>query len=185
MLLAVAEVSSVAQDVAVKTNILYDAAATVNVGIEAGLAPKWTLDISGNYNGWTLSGDRRWKHWLVQPEARRWFCDKFAGHFIGVHALGGQFNVGNLQNNIRFLGTDFSKLSDRRYQGWLAGAGIAYGYSWILGRHWNLEAEIGAGWIYTCHDVYPCAACGTKLASGQSHNYFGPTKAAVNLVFVF
>ncbi len=121
----------------------------------------------------------------MQPEARWWVCDKFAGHFFGVHAHGGQCNVGNLENNIRFLGTDFSKLSDRRYQGWFAGAGVAYGYSWILGRHWNLEAEIGAGWIYTRYDVFPCAACGTRLASGLSHNYFGPTKAAVNLVFLF
>lgn len=174
-----------AQEVAIKTNVLYDIAATVNAGVEFGLAPKWTLDISGNYNGWTLSGGRKWKHWLVQPEARWWVCDKFAGHFLGVHAHGGQCNVGNLKNNIRFLGTDFSKLSDRRYQGWFAGAGVAYGYSWILGRHWNLEAEIGAGWIYTRYDVFPCAACGTRLASGLSHNYFGPTKAAVNLVFVF
>ena len=36
-----------AQDVAIKTNILYDAAATVNFGVEVGLAPRWTLDISG------------------------------------------------------------------------------------------------------------------------------------------
>ena len=44
-----------AQEVAIKTNVLYDIAATVNAGVEFGLAPKWTLDISGNYNGWTLS----------------------------------------------------------------------------------------------------------------------------------
>jgi len=33
--------------------------------------------------------------------------------------------------------------------------------------------------------VFPCAHCGTKLASDRQHNYFGPTKAAVNLVYVF
>ena len=37
-----------AQDTAVKTNLLYDATATVNLGLEVGLAPKWTLDLSGN-----------------------------------------------------------------------------------------------------------------------------------------
>ena len=103
-----------AQDVGLKTNVLYDAAATVNLGVEVGLAPRWTLDLSGNYNGWTFSGGRKWKHWLLQPEARWWFCDRFAGHFLGVHALGGQCNVGGLKNNIRFLGTDFSRLGDRR-----------------------------------------------------------------------
>lgn len=173
-----------AQDVALKTNILYDISATPNLGIEFGLAPKWTLDASGQFNFWDVGG-RKWKHWLVQPEVRRWFCESFAGHFIGVHVLGGQCNVGNIKNGISFLGTDFSKLSDRRYQGWFAGAGLAYGYSWILGRHWNLEAELGAGYIYTRYDVFPCTECGNVAASGSHHNYFGPTKAALNLVFVF
>ena len=62
---------------------------------------------------------------------------------------------------------------------------MAYGYSWILGRHWNLEAELGIGWIYTKYDVFPCAKCGRKLASDRSHNYVGPTKVALNLVHVF
>lgn len=174
------------QNVAVKTNVLYDAAAfTPNLGLEFGLAPRWTLDVSANYNGWTLSHGRRWKHWLVQPEGRYWFCDRFAGHFLGFHALGGQFNVGGLKNGISFLGTDFSKFSDRRYQGWMVGAGVAYGYAWVLGRHWNLEAELGIGWIYTRYDSYPCATCGKKLAEDQSHHYVGPTKAAINLVYTF
>ena len=60
------------QDVAVKTNLFYDAFATINVGAEVGLAPKWTLDVSGNVNAWTLSHGRKWKHWMVQPEARYW-----------------------------------------------------------------------------------------------------------------
>ena len=174
-----------AQKVAIKTNVLYDAFLNVNVGVEVGLAPRWTFDLSADYNGWTLSHERKWKHWLLQPEARYWFCASFAGHFMGVHALGGQYNVGGLKNNLSFLGTDFSVVSDRRYQGWFAGAGIAYGYAWILNKHWNLEAELGLGWVYTRYDVYPCATCGTKLAKGKSHNYFGPTKAAVNLVYTF
>ena len=44
------------QKVAVKSNLLYDATATINLGIEFCLAPKWTFDVSGNYNGWTFSG---------------------------------------------------------------------------------------------------------------------------------
>lgn len=173
------------QNVAVKTNVLYDAAMTINLGAEVGLAPKWTLDISGNFNGWTLSHDRRWKHWLVQPEARYWFCDRFVGHFVGLHALGGQYNIGGLKNSFSFLGTDFSKLSDRRYQGWMAGAGLAYGYSWMLGKRWNLEAEIGVGYVYTRYDSYPCAKCGTKIEKNKAGHYIGPTKAAINLVYSF
>ncbi len=125
LFLVLGSISAKGQDVAVKTNLLYDIAAfTANAGVEVGLAPRWTLDVSANYNGWTLSGDRRWKHWLVQPEARYWFCDRFAGHFIAGHALGGQYNVGGINPGISFLGTDFRKLADRRYQGWFVGAGL-------------------------------------------------------------
>lgn len=186
LFLVLGSISANGQKVAVKTNLIYDIAAyTVNAGVEVGLAPRWTLDVSANYNGWTLSGDRRWKHWLVQPEARYWFCDRFAGHFIAGHVLGGQYNVGGINPGVSFLGTDFRKLADRRYQGWLVGAGVAYGYAWILGRHWNLEAEIGLGYIYTRFDTYPCATCGRKLSEDRPHHYVGPTKAAVNLVYTF
>lgn len=177
-------ISVSAQKVALKTNVLYDATATVNAGIEIGLVPKWSLDVSGNLNAWDMSHARKWKHWLVQPEARYWFCNSFSGHFLGFHTHGGQYNVGNLDNGINFLGSDLSKLSDSRYEGWFAGAGVAYGYTWILNKHWNFELEIGIGYAYTKFDRYPCAQCGEKLDSGH-HNYFGPTKAAINLVYVF
>lgn len=174
-----------AQKVALKTNLLYDATATVNAGIEIGLAPRWTLDISGNFNDWTMSHNRKWKHWLVQPEARYWFCERFSGHFIGIHAHGGEYNFGNLKNGIKFLGSDFSKLTDNRYQGWYVGGGLSYGYAWILGKHWNLETELGIGYIYTRFDKYPCAECGEKIEEDASHHYFGPTKLALSIVYLF
>lgn len=174
-----------AQNVAVKTNLLYDAAATVNLGAEVLLAPKWSLDVSGNLNAWRVN-DHSWKHWLLQPEARYWFCDHFTGHFVGAHLLGGQYNLGNISGLPDFLGTDFSLLKDTRVQGWFVGAGVAYGYSWILGKHWNIEAEIGFGWAYSRFDRFPaCVECGSKIESDKPHHYVGPTKAAVNLVYVF
>lgn len=173
------------QKVGIKTNLVSDALLNVNGGIEFGLAPRWTLDISGSVNAWTLSHDRRWKHWLVQPEARYWFCDRFAGHFLGFHALGGQFNVGHLKNGMSFLGTDFSKLSDYRYQGWAVGGGIAYGYDFILGKHWNLELEAGVGYVYSRFDKFECKDCGRRVGKDLDHHYVGPTKAAINLVYVF
>ena len=177
--------SVAAQKIGIKTNILSDATLSPNAGIEVGLAPKWTLDVSGQLNLWTLSQGRKYKHWLVQPEARYWFCEATAGHFVGAHLMGGQFNMANWKHGINFLGTDSRKLQDRRYQGWFAGLGIAYGYSWLLSEHWNIEAELGIGWAYTRYDRYPCTRCGRKLQSGKAHNYVGPTKAAINIVYVF
>lgn len=173
------------QKMAFKTNLLDDAILNVNIGAEIGLAPKWTLDVPVSINAWNLSHQRKWKHWYVQPGVRRWFCDRFAGHFIGVHAHGGQYNIGGFDGKINMLGTDFRKLKDSRYQGWFGGAGISYGYSWILGKHWNIEAEIGFGWSYTRYDRFECLGCGRKVESGKSHNYVGPTKAAINVVYSF
>lgn len=183
LLLAGAASSSFAQKAALKTNLVSDALLSPNLAVEVGLAPKWTLNVAGQFNLWSVDG-HKWRHWLAQPEARYWFCRRFQGHFLGLHAIGGEFNAGNVDFPVKFLGSDFHKLKDRRYEGWGAGAGIGYGYDWILSRHWNLEAEIGIGWIHARFDEYPCAVCGTKLGSGH-HNYFGPTKVAVNLEYVF
>lgn len=174
-----------AQKVAVKSNLFYDAFANINLGVEVAMAPKWTLDVSGDFNAWNRSHDRKWKHWLIQPEARYWFCDRFSGHFLGVHAHGGQYNVGNLKNGLNFLGSDFRPLGDHRFQGWFVGAGVGYGYSWILNKHWNLEAEIGLGYAYTRYDSFECADCGKRVEKDVPHHYWGPTKAAINLIYAF
>lgn len=174
-----------AQKVAIKTNLLYDATTTLNGGIEFGLTPKWTLDFSANVNPWTFSDNKKWKHWLIQPEARYWFCNKMMGHFIGFHAVGGQYNIGNINGRLHFLGTDLRKLKENRYEGWMAGAGIAYGYNWPLSKHWGIEAEIGIGYLYSRYNRYECKNCGSKLESNRPHHYVGPTKAAINLIYVF
>ncbi|MDY4811200.1 MAG: DUF3575 domain-containing protein [Muribaculaceae bacterium] len=173
-----------AQKVAVKTNLLYDAFASPNIGAELGVAPKWTVELSGNFNNWSIN-NHLWKHWFVQPEVRYWLCERFGGHFFAAHAIAGEFNFGNISNSFSMLGSDFSGITDKRYQGWGAGLGVGYGYSWILAKHWNVEAEIALGWIYTKYDVYPCRNCGRKIATDRSHNYFGPTKAAINLIYTF
>lgn len=184
-LLAVSvHMQSRAQDVAVKTNLLSDAFLNVNAGIELAVAPRWSIDLTGDFNGWSLSHGRRWKHWMAQPEARYWLCEAFGGHFFGVHAMAGQFNVGHIDLGFKMLGTDFGVLKHHRYQGWFGGLGLAYGYSWLLGRHWNLEAELGLGWVHARYDRFECAGCGRRVGKGH-HNYVGPTKAAINLVYVF
>jgi hypothetical protein len=66
VLLLVATTGVYGQKFAVKSNLLYDATATINLGVEVGLAKKWSLDLSGNYNGWKFGDEARMKHWLVQ-----------------------------------------------------------------------------------------------------------------------
>ena len=50
---------------------------------------------------------------------------------------------------------------------------------------WNLELEIGIGYAFTKFDRYECIGSGERLETGKTHHYVGPTKAAVNLIYVF
>lgn len=185
ILLVLVSLQVSAQSVSVKTNLIYDVSTTVNLGAEFGLSPKWTLDVSANYNGWTFSENKKWKHWLIQPEVRYWLCERFNGHFVGAHLLGGIYNIGNLDTDFMLLGTDFGQLKNYRYEGWMAGVGVGYGYQWLLSRHWSLEAEIGVGYVYSRADKFECATCGEKLEDNEPHHYVGPTKVALSLIYAF
>lgn len=179
--------NSSAQNVGIKTNLLYDATSTINLGFEVGTGPKWSLDVSGNLNPWTFDDNRKMKHWLVQPEMRYWLCERFNGHFFGLHAHGGQLNWGGMLpfgfKNGKMFGLENPNIRDNRYEGWLVGAGISYGYQWILGNHWNLEASLGVGYAYLDYDRFKCEKCGEKLGNGYK-NYFGPTKAAISIIYI-
>lgn len=161
-----------------KSNLLYVATTTLNLGVEIGLAPRWTLDIPFNYNRWDLGSDTRFRHWGFQPEGRYWFCQRFDGWFVGLHAHYAKFNIGGLP--------DWTPVSDNmkenRYQGDLYGAGVSVGYSWILKKRWSMEATVGLGYARINTTKYPCASCGTAIDKGGK-NYFGPTKVGLSLIY--
>lgn len=182
ILLAFAALPAFPQSVAIKTNLLSDVLLCPDLGVEVGLSKKWSLDLTGHGVAWN-NGDKRFRHWQLLPEARLWLCQRFHGHFFALHGIVGQFNLGNIGSNIRLLG--LKDLKDKRYEGWMYGAGIGYGYDWLLSKHWNLEAEIGAGWIRSKSDVYPCGKCGTVLEKGQMNNYFGLTKLSLAIEYLF
>ncbi|MDR1937826.1 MAG: DUF3575 domain-containing protein [Tannerellaceae bacterium] len=163
-----------AQRIGVKSNLLYDVTTTINIGLEVSMAPKWTIDLPVNYNPWEFSGNKKLKHWLIQPEVRYWTCEKFNGHFVGFHAHIAEYNIGG----IKWIG-----LQDHRYQGNLYGAGLSYGYQWILNTHWSLEATVGLGYAFLSHAQYPCEKCTDKIGD-FTKNYFGPTKAGVSLIYI-
>lgn len=180
--------SASAQTFAVKTNLLWDATATLNVGAEFKLAPKWTLEIPVNVNAWMKPGDEnpKWRQLTVQPEVRYFFNEAFKGHFVGFHAHGGTFNLGGVKLPFKFFGTDFNKLEqlDNRYEGWLTGAGINYGYVIGLSPHWKLELELGVGYIYLDYDIFKYDLGGKQIGS-NTHHYFGPTEFAISIAYLF
>ncbi len=160
----------------IKTNLLWDATATLNLGVEFRTGGRTSIDVPFNYNGLTFAGNRKWKHFLVQPELRLWTKETFRGHFFGLHGHYATYNFCNLPE-------PFSPyMQAHRFEGRLAGAGISYGYRWNFNHRWALEATVGAGYAYLSYDRFDCGVCDEKIDSGTGH-YFGPTRAGVTLIF--
>lgn len=166
------------QNVGVKTNFAHWATiGSPNVGMEFALNRKFSLDVVGGFNLWELGNNRKAKHWLIQPEGRFWFCETFNGHFVGLHGLVGEFNIGGIDIPIGRL----SRFRDYRYEGFAFGAGLSYGYQWIIGSRWNLELSLGAGYTFLNFDKFECVRCGDRIGSGTKH-YFGITKVSISLI---
>ena len=174
-----------AQNVVLKTNLFYGAyTLTPNLGVEFGLAKQSTLDIGAGYNPWNLAGsegnNKKLVHLLGEIEYRYWLCEKFNGHFFGLHVLGASYNISQYE-----LPLLFGKGSKNfRFQGWAAGAGVSYGYQFILGQHWNFEFNVGVGYVRLHYDKYDCEKCANKLNTAQ-RDYFGPTRGALAFVYTF
>ncbi|MDN4753713.1 DUF3575 domain-containing protein [Porphyromonadaceae bacterium W3.11] len=168
-----------AQKVAAKTNLAYwGVFGSPNLGIEFAMGDKFTLDLNGGMNMWKFSDNKKAKHWLVQPEVRYWFCDVFNGHFIGLHGHGGEFNIGNWNIPVGRLKT----FKDNRYEGYFYGAGLSYGYQWVLSPRWNLELSLGGGWARIHYRQFDCAECGAFKNEGN-YDYFGITRTTLSLVY--
>lgn len=170
-----------AQIVAIKTNLLYGIGTlTPNLGAEVGLGKRTTLDFTGSYNPWNRRGlrdnNQKLVHYLLRPEFRYWTCERFNGHFFGVHAFFSEYNIAG--HHIPLL---FS--SAYRYEGNAIGGGISYGYHWMWARRWGAEFTVGVGVAYLKYDKFLCPRCGEKVGNFDK-TYFGPTRAGITLVYL-
>lgn len=179
-----------AQKVAMKTNMLYWASATPNAGLEFALADRWTMEIAGGYNPWTFDKEDnlKAKHWLVTPEVRYWFCESFHGHFIGINANYTQFNISdmpmpNLFVNLCTNAPSPESFCDARIAGWAVGAGLTYGYQFLISPRWNLELTAGLGWWYTEYDRFESRKCGMFEQAVYKHA-LGPTSLGVSFIYL-
>ena len=147
-----------------------------------GLSPRTTIELGAGLNWFTpnkASSNKKLVHWLGTMEYRYWTCERFSGHFWGIHIIGTQYNIAG--HHLPLLFGDNS--SHYRYEGWGAGGGISYGYHFLLSNRWSLEANIGAGYVRLHYDKFRCKTCGEKVGT-ENRNYFGPTKAAISLIFL-
>ena len=171
-------VRSYAQKVAVKTNLLYDATTTMKPGAEMSMSKRNGLS---TYPEIITPGSLMMKRACATGACSRnfatgWWRNSTVANFLALHGHYAKYNVGGMS----FLSDNMER---HRYQGHLWGGGISYGYQWLLGNRWSMEAVLGVGYARLDHSKYPCATCGT-IQKSEKKNYFGPTKAAVSIIYI-
>lgn len=168
-----------AQTVSIKNNVLYDATLTPNLGVEVGVDSVWTVGLNVGLRPWPTSDNttRKYRHFLIAPEARRWLRQAGEGHFIGADALYTHFNVGGITMPFGL----YRSVRHHRKEGDAVALGPFYGYAWRLASHWSIEAEAGLNIGYAWYDVYDCGHCGTK--TGTDNGVFLMPKVGVNVIY--
>lgn len=170
---------------ALKTNLLYDALALPNIGVEFYLGKN--ISIIGNWlYGW-WDKDNRHRYWRAYggDVALRWWFGKRAeakpltGHHLGIYG-------GIVTYDFEFGG-----------KGWMGGlpgrslwdrsnrfAGIEYGYSLPVARRLNIDFTVGLGYFGGKYIKY--VPRGNKYEWLSTHNltWIGPTKAEISLVWL-
>ena len=154
-----------AQRLAIKTNVLYWLTLSPNLSLEAVVSSRSTVGLSGAFNAWTIGTLPSIKFAMVQGDYRYWFRAPMSGHFLGGTLLYSYITP---------------TINDIRRHGYAAGVGPTYGYAWVLGRRWNLEAHIGVGYLYTKYDRYD-----NGFYAGTEHKHlFAPLSIGVTASYI-
>lgn len=164
--------SSSARYVAVKTNLAAWAGTIMNVAADVQVSRHWSVELPVLWCPWFVSDRHAVKTFTIQPEARFWLAHPGKGHFFGVHAHVGWFNV--KWNRDRYQDTDRP----------LLGAGISYGYLLPFSEHWAGEFTLGAGYANMRYDTYYNIDNGARIDT-RTKNYWGITRIGISVVYRF
>jgi hypothetical protein len=119
---------------------------------------------------------------------RFWHSEAFNRGFVGVHATTGAYDAGGI--NIP-LGV-FPDFGSHRYEGWMAGVGVSYGWQWYLTPRFNVEATFGFGYLYLKYNRFGGEDDAGRTGTASQmidqldhvHHYFGPTRIGVSFSYM-
>ena len=154
-----------------RTNLVYAASASANLGVDFAIGNHFSLGANFGLKAWPrwLAWDldkenpKKWKHILIAPELRWWPEQVYQHWFVGADLVWSHFNVGN----VNFPFGMYPQVREERLQGDVWALGLFGGYSWRLARHWRIEAEAGIGVGYYGAQRYECAHCGAPLGPAE------------------
>ena len=166
--------------VALRTNLLYDATLSPNLGFDVRVDSAWTVGLLAGVNAWDIdkAENKKWRHMLFSLRARKFRKNLFEKGYYEGDLIYSHFNVGN----IKFPFGLYSAVKNHRLQGDLVALGGKYGYSWILARDWRIEAEGGIAVGYAWFKEYDCPHCGTFLGNGD--RIFLLPQLGINVVYI-
>lgn len=170
---------------AVKSNLLYDAALVPNIGAEFYLGRGWTIGASWMHAWW--KNDRANNYWRIyggELDVRKYLGKRarqktFMGHHLGLYLQALTYDV-ELGGKGYMGGKPGGKLLDKA----TCGVGIEYGYSLPVARRLNLDFGIGVGYLTGEYRVYNPADTHYVWEQTKQRHWFGPTKAEVSLVWL-
>ena len=157
---------------AVKTNLAAWAGTIMNLAADVQVSEHFSVELPVLWCPWYVSSEHAVKTFTIQPEARYWLSKPGKGHFFGVHAHVGWFNV---------------KWNRDRYQDTarpLLGAGISYGYLLPFNAHWVGEFTLGAGYANMRYDTWYNIDNGARIDT-RTKNYWGITRVGLSVVYRF
>ena len=162
---------------ALKSNLLYDAVAIPNVGVEFYLGKK--MSIAGNwYYSWWKDDVEHWYHRYYGGDLalRYWFGKRaqqkpLTGHHAGIY---GQILTYDFEFGERGI------LADR----WSWAAGVEYGYSLPVSRRLNFDFTVGVGYHWGEFKEYLPIDGHYVWQATKNRRYVGPTKVEVSLVWL-
>ena len=165
---------------ALRTNLLYDATLSPNLGVDVRVDSTWTVGLLAGVNAWDIdkAKNKKWRHMLFSLRARKFRKNLFEKGYYEGDLIYSHFNVGN----IKFPFGLYSAVKNHRLQGDLVALGGKYGYSWILARDWRIEAEGGIAVGYAWFKEYDCPHCGTFLGNGD--RIFLLPQLGINVVYI-
>lgn len=122
-----------AQRIALTTNLLEDVVLAPNVGVEVVVADRQTLSFDLTAAPYKLTEHFYNKCMTVRAGYKFWFDQALYAHHLSVDLLA--------------TSTDLA-VGEYSFQYECVGAGIGYGYSFILGKRLNLVPSLGIGLAY-------------------------------------
>ena len=160
---------------ALKTNLLSDAALMPSLEAEYLIKDNWSIAAHGAVAWWSRKSVHKYYQLaVIYPEARWWFKTRkpWHGHYLGLFAGGTWYDLEN---------------GGPGYKGEGGFVGLSYGYMFPVGKRLSIEAGIGAGWLYTRYEEYTPLPYmgGTHYVYRQTSqmNYLGPLKLKLALVW--